>query len=230
MGIKENLNDILSGIKEVKNENKIQDDVKLIAVSKTVDSSRVVEAFNCGQLEFGENKVQELVKKFEEIDNKEYKFHMIGHLQTNKVKYLLDKVELIQSLDRLSLLKELEKRGRNNNYVFNCLIELNLAKEESKTGLHEEDLQELIEKIEECEFVKVKGLMTVAPFFEDLEEVRPYFKKMKDIFDDLKNKDFKNISMETLSMGMSHDYKIAIEEGSNMVRVGTSIFGERNYN
>lgn len=230
MGIKENLKDILNGIEDVKTKNKIQDNIKLIAVSKTVDSNRVIEAFNCGQVEFGENKVQELVKKYEEIDNQEYKFHMIGHLQTNKVKYLLNKVELIQSLDRLSLLKELEKRGRNNNYIFNCLIELNLAKEESKTGLHKEDLEELITKIEECEFVKVKGLMTVAPFFEDLEEVRPYFKEMKNIFEDLKNKDFNNISMETLSMGMSHDYKVAIEEGSNMVRVGTSIFGERNYN
>ncbi|HHX67400.1 MAG: YggS family pyridoxal phosphate-dependent enzyme [Miniphocaeibacter sp.] len=230
MSISTNLDEIQNNIKNIKDELSINRDITLIAVSKTVDSQRVLEAYNHGQKEFGENKVQELVKKYEEINNSDVIFHMIGHLQTNKVKYLVNKVKLIQSLDRLSLLKELEKRGKNNNYIFNCLIELNLAKEESKTGLHEEDLLELIEKIEECEFVKVKGLMTVAPYYEDLEKVRVYFRKLKNIYDDLANKNFKNINMEYLSMGMSHDYKVAIEEGSNMIRVGTSIFGERNYN
>ncbi|QQK07694.1 YggS family pyridoxal phosphate-dependent enzyme [Miniphocaeibacter halophilus] len=229
MSISSNLNEIKNNIENIKSELSIERDITLIAVSKTVDSNRVLEAYNSGQLEFGENKVQELIKKYEELNNSDIIFHMIGHLQTNKVKYLVNKVKLIQSLDRLSLLKELEKRGKNNNYVFNCLIELNLAKEESKTGLHEEDLPELIEKIEECNYVKVKGLMTVAPYFEDLEKVRVYFKKLKDIYENLASKKFKNITMEYLSMGMSHDYKVAIEEGSNMIRIGTSIFGERNY-
>lgn len=229
MSISTNLNEIKNNIEKIKRELSIDRDVTLIAVSKTVDSNRVLEAYNNGQREFGENKVQELIKKYEELDNSDIIFHMIGHLQTNKVKYLVNKVELIQSLDRLSLLKELEKRGKNNDYTFNCLIELNLAKEESKTGLHEEDLLELIEKIEECNYVKVKGLMTVAPYYEDLEKVRIYFKRLKDIYDNLASKNFKNITMEYLSMGMSHDYKVAIEEGSNMIRIGTSIFGERNY-
>ena len=230
MGISSNLNLIKNSIENLKYDLDINRDIKLIAVSKTVDSNGVLEAYSSGQLEFGENKVQELIKKIDEINNNEIKFHMIGHLQTNKVKYLIDKVELIQSLDRISLLKELEKRGKQNNYTFNCLIELNLGKEENKTGMHEEELENIIELIEECKFVKVKGLMTIAPFDLDLEEVRIYFKKLKRIYDELAEKEFNNITMEFLSMGMSHDYKVAIEEGSNMIRVGTSIFGERNYN
>ena len=230
MSISENLSNIKNNIEKLKEDLSIKEDITLIAVSKTVNSDRVLEAYESGQTEFGENKVQELIKKYDELNNDNINLNMIGHLQTNKVKYLVDKVKLIQSLDRLSLLKELEKRGKNNNYYFNCLIELNLAKEESKTGLHEEDLEELIQAIEKCEFVKVKGLMIVAPFLDDLEEVRVYFKQMKQIYDTLDKREFKNISMEFLSMGMSHDYEVAIEEGSNMVRIGTSIFGKRNYN
>ncbi|WP_099203111.1 YggS family pyridoxal phosphate-dependent enzyme [Miniphocaeibacter massiliensis] len=230
MSIKDNLEEINRSIEKLKKDLSIDRDITLIAVSKTVDSKRVLEAYECGQIDFGENKVQEITKKYEEINNEEISLHMIGHLQTNKVKYLINKVKLIQSLDRKSLLKELEKRGRANNSTFNCLIELNLAKEETKTGLHEESLEDLLNEVEKCEFVKVKGLMTVAPFLEDLEEVRVYFKQMKQIYDKLSKREFKNISMEILSMGMSHDYKIAIEEGSNMVRIGTSIFGKRNYN
>lgn len=231
MSIENNLAEINENIDKIRNNSKyVNDDFTLIAVSKTVDASKVTEAYKFNQVDFGENKVQELTKKYENLNNKNLKFHMIGHLQTNKVKYLVGKTELIQSLDRISLLKELEKRGRNNNYVFNCLIQLNLAKEDSKTGLYEEDLQKLIDNIEKMDFVKVKGLMMIAPFEENPEDVRKYFKKLRELFDSLNEKQFKNISMKYLSMGMSHDYKIAIEEGSNMIRIGTNIFGERNYN
>lgn len=230
MNISDNLAEIRNNIEIIKGKKSIEDDITLVAVSKTVESDKVTEAYEAGQIDFGENKVQELTKKYEELNNDNLNFHMIGHLQTNKVKYLVGKVKLIQSLDRISLLKELEKRGKNNNYIFNCLIQLNLAKEDSKTGLYEEDLQELIEEVEKMDFVKVRGLMSIVPFKENPDDVRVYFRRLKEIYDDLNSKDFTNISMEHLSMGMSHDYEVAIEEGANMVRIGTSIFGKRDYN
>lgn len=230
MSIAENLDKIRNNIDTIKKEKGLDYDITLIAVSKTVDEEKVVEAYEHGQRDFGENKVQELTKKESSLNNLEdINFHMIGYLQSNKIKYLVNTAKLIHSLDRKSLIKEMEKRGKSEDFTFNCLIQVNLAKEESKSGIYIEDLEELLTSIENANYIKVKGLMMIAPFYEDAEEVRPLFREMKEIFDELKVRDFKNIEMKYLSMGMSHDYKVAVEEGSNMVRIGTDIFGKRVY-
>lgn len=230
MSIAENLDKIRDNIDLIKKEKGLDYPITLIAVSKTVDEEKVMEAYEHGQRDFGENKVQELTKKESSLNNLEdINFHMIGYLQSNKVKYLVNTAKLIHSLDRKSLIKEMEKRGRNEDFIFNCLIQVNLAKEESKSGIYIEDLDELLTSIENSEHIKVKGLMMIAPFYEDAEDVRPLFREMKELFDELKSRDFKNIEMKYLSMGMSHDYKVAVEEGSNMVRIGTDIFGKRVY-
>lgn len=200
----------------------------LIAVSKTVDCDKIQEAIGWGITDIGENKVQEILRKEKELGDS-VRIHMIGALQRNKVKDVIDKSVLIHSLDRNSLLKEIEKRGRQKEQIVDCLIEINLGEEESKAGIYLENLEEFIQKIEHCSFVRIKGLMTIAPFFEDTEKVRPIFKKMKELYDDINSRKLNNFDMEYLSMGMSHDFKVAIEEGSNMVRIGTSIFGERDY-
>ena len=218
MGIKENLEKV---------EKQIPANVKLLAVSKTKPIEALEEAYQCGIRDFGENKVQELLKK-EEIFHKDVRWHLIGHLQTNKVKYLVDKVYLLHSLDSVKLLKELERVYKKNNKIINTLIEINIGREESKTGIFEENLEDFIEEIEKCSNVLVKGLMVIIPKGDE-ETNRMYFKKTKSIFDRLKTKNYKNISMDILSMGMTNDYKTAIEEGSTLVRVGTGIFGERDY-
>lgn len=230
MSIAENLDNIKNNIDIIKKEKGLDYDITLIAVSKTVDEEKVLEAYEHGQHDFGENKVQELTKKESSLNNLEdINFHMIGYLQSNKVKYLVNTAKLIHSLDRKSLIKEMEKRGKSEDFIFNCLIQVNLAKEESKSGIYLEDLEELLTSIEGSKYIRVKGLMMIAPFYEDAEEVRPLFRQMKELFDELKVRDFKNIEMKYLSMGMSHDYKVAVEEGSNMVRIGTDIFGKRVY-
>lgn len=218
MTIKENIIDV---------KKDLPDDVTLICVSKTKPNEAIVEAYESGERNFGENKVQELAAKYEELP-KDIKWHLIGHLQKNKVKYIVGKVELIHSLDNIKLLEELEKRYKLANEVANTLIQINIGNEDSKTGIDLKELEMLIEEVEKCQNVKVKGLMAIIPIGSD-DECREYFKKMKNIFEALKNKKFKNINMEILSMGMSGDYKIAIEEGSTMVRVGQGIFGSRNY-
>lgn len=230
MSIGENIDKIKSNIDLIKKEKGLDYPITLIAVSKTVDEEKVMEAYEHGQRDFGENKVQELTKKESSLNNLEdINFHMIGYLQSNKVKYLVNTAKLIHSLDRKSLIKEMEKRGRNEDFIFNCLIQVNLAKEESKSGIYIEDLEELLILIENSNYVKVKGLMMIAPFYEDVEKVRPLFRDMKKIYDELRTREFNNIEMKYLSMGMSHDYKVAVEEGSNMVRIGTDIFGKRVY-
>ncbi len=230
MSIAENLDKIRNNIDTIKKEKGLDYDITLIAVSKTVDEEKVLEAYEHGQHDFGENKVQELTKKESSLNNLEdINFHMIGYLQSNKVKYLVNTAKLIHSLDRKSLIKEMEKRGKSEDFIFNCLIQVNLAKEESKSGIYLEDLEELLTSIEGSKYIRVKGLMMIAPFYEDAEDVRPLFRQMKELFDELKVRDFKNIEMKYLSMGMSHDYKVAVEEGSNMVRIGTDIFGKRVY-
>ena len=219
MGIKENIECI---------KNKIPDDVKLLAVSKTKPLEYLEEAYECGIRDFGENKVQELVEKYENF-HKDVRWHLIGHLQTNKVKYLVDKVFLIHSLDSVNLLNMIEKVFGKAGKTADVLIQINIGREESKTGIFEEDLEDFILEIEKCEHVSVKGLMVIIPQGDE-ESNRKYFKKTKAIFDELKTRNFKNITMQILSMGMTHDYETAIEEGSTLVRGGTGIFGERNYN
>ena len=206
----------------------IPNEVTLLAVSKTKPLNELEEAYNAGLRDFGENKVQELKDKFENF-HKDVRWHFIGNLQTNKVKYLVGKTFLIHSLSSIKLLEVIEKEFGKKNIIADTLIQINIGREESKGGLLEEDLDTLIEAIEKCKFVKVKGIMSVIPKGNE-ESNRYYFKKVKDIFDSLKNKEFKNIQMEILSMGMTHDYHIAIEEGSNFIRIGEGIFGKRNYN
>lgn len=229
MTIQNNLEEVRNNIEEVlKKEGRDLNSLILLAVTKNYDVEKIREAIRLGVTDIGENRVQELVAKKEELGNIT-NYHMIGSLQTNKVKYIIDFIHLIHSLDRLSLLKELEKRAKNNGKIIHCLIQLNISKEKTKEGLYVEELENFVQEVEACKYVKIKGLMTMAPHYENIEDTRPVFRKAKAIFDDLKMRELKNFDMEYLSMGMSHDYKIAIEEGSNMVRIGTSIFGERDY-
>lgn len=208
-------------------KEKLPSEIKLIAVSKTKTVEDIKKIYDVGCRDFGENKVQELLNKYDKLPE-DIKWHLIGHLQTNKVKYLPNLVYLIHSLDSIKLLNEIEKQFSKCNKVANVLIQINIGKEEAKTGLNIEDLDELIAEVEKCNFVKVKGLMATIPKGDE-ESCRYYFKKMKEIFDNLTNKEFENISMEYLSIGMSGDYEYAIEEGSNMIRLGSKIFGKRNY-
>jgi pyridoxal phosphate enzyme (YggS family) len=219
MEIKQNIEEL---------QSKIPGEVKLLAVSKTKPLEDLEEAYMAGMRDFGENKVQEMVEKAENFHD-DVRWHMIGHLQSNKVKYLVDKVYLIHSLDSLNLLNEIEKVFGKANKVANTLIQINIGREESKSGILEENLYEFIGAIEECRYVSVKGVMVIIPIGDE-ESNRKYFRKTKKIFDELKEKEYKNISMNILSMGMTHDFMTAIEEGSNLVRIGTGIFGERNYN
>lgn len=216
--------DIKSNIQNI--QNMIPKDVTLVAVSKTKPIEDLLEAYDYGIRDFAENKVQELVFKEENLP-KDIRWHFIGLLQTNKVKYLVDKVHLIHSLSSTNLLLKIEKEFAKADKIANTLIQINIGREESKSGILEEDLFDIINQIEKCKFVKVKGLMTIIPKGND-EINRYYFKKVKNIFDKLKQEDYKNISMEILSMGMSNDYKAAIDEGSTLIRVGTGIFGIRN--
>lgn len=219
MSIEENIKDV---------KNNLPEGVTLIAVSKTKPVCDIQETYEFGIRDFGENKVQELVDKYDKLPD-DIRWHLIGHLQRNKVKYIVGKVHLLHSLDSVRLLNEIEKQYKKNNAVCNALIQINIGKEDSKTGIYLENLEELIKNCEECTNVKIKGLMAVIPKGDE-KTCKGYFKQMKDIFENLRSRKFKNIEMEILSMGMTHDYKYAVEEGSNMVRVGEGIFGKRNYN
>ncbi len=205
------------------------DDITLIAVSKTYPAKAVEEAITFGCLDFGENKVQELTQKIEEV-NKDVKWHQIGHLQTNKVKYIVGKTELIHSVDSYKLAVEIDKQSKKQSCITNILIEVNVAEEESKHGILVEEVIPFIKEVSKLPNIKIKGLMTVAPYVEDPEENRPIFRRLFELSVDIQKQKFDNVSSEILSMGMSNDYKVAIEEGSTMVRIGTAIFGNRNYN
>ena len=197
-------------------------------MSKTKPVETLEEAYNLGVRVFGENKVQELADKYEVLP-KDIHWHMIGHLQRNKVKYIIDKVDLIHSVDSVRLAETIEKEAAKHNLTANILIEVNVAKEESKFGIMPEELDEFIEKIAGFSHIQVKGLMTIAPFVEDPEENRPIFARLRKLSVDITAKNVDNITMSILSMGMTNDYQVAIEEGATMVRVGTGIFGARNY-
>jgi len=205
-----------------------RDEITLIAVSKTKPVSMLEEVYSTGIRDFGENKVQELSDKFE-ILPKDIKWHMIGHLQTNKVKYLMDKAYLIHSVDSLKLAKEIEKQAEKANRIVDILIEVNIAEEESKFGLAKEEVLALIKEISLFPHIRIKGLMTIAPYVENPEDNRLYFRQIKQLSVDIDSQNIDNVSMNILSMGMSGDYMVAIEEGATMIRVGTSIFGERVY-
>lgn len=227
--LKDNIDNIKQNISTIcRRIGKNPDDITLIAVTKTVDSERINRAIRFGIENIGENKVQEIMSKYENVDNS-VKWHLIGHLQTNKVKYIIDKVALIHSLDSTGLAREISKRAENAGLVMNVLVQVNVAKEETKFGIAYEDIDSFIKEISQYKGIKVEGLMTIAPYSEEPEEVRPVFRKLKEKFDILGRACIPNVEMKYLSMGMTNDYSIAIEEGSNMVRIGTGIFGKRNY-
>ena len=206
-----------------------REDVTLIAVSKTKPVSMLQEAYDQGIRVFGENKVQELVDKYE-VMPKDIKWHMIGHLQRNKVKYLVGKASLIHSVDSIRLAEQIEKEYAKADEIANILIEVNMAQEESKFGITSEETEQLVREIAKFPHIRIKGLMTIAPYTDNPESNRVYFRNMKKLSVDIENKNIDNVSMSVLSMGMTGDYQVAVEEGATLVRVGTGIFGERNYN
>lgn len=230
MSIKDNIISIKKNIDDIIKKNNIQEDVSLMAVTKTVDVDKVLEAIDAGITDIGENKPQELSRKYEAIGDK-VRYHLIGTLQTNKVKYIIDKVYMIHSLDRIALCDEIQKRAEKIDRIINCLVQVNISKEESKHGLEEEFVLDFIKEVSSnYKNIHIKGLMTMAPFIDDEEEIRKVFRGLKELSLQIKDLDLPNVEMNILSMGMSHDYKIAIEEGSTIIRLGTSIFGQRNYN
>jgi pyridoxal phosphate enzyme (YggS family) len=217
---------IEENIKNIKST--IEKKVTLIAVSKTKPIEEIEKVYDIGIRDFGENKVQEVIDKYDKLP-KDIKWHLIGHLQRNKVKYIVGKVYLIQSLDSIRLLQEIEKQYAAEEEIARVLIQVNIGREESKTGVLLEELEGLLHICESSNNVKVKGLMAIIPKGTE-ESCKCYFNKMKNIFEDLKTKNFKNVQMDILSMGMSGDYLMAVKEGSNMVRIGEGIFGKRDYN
>ena len=200
----------------------------LIAVSKTKPVEMLQEVYDCGCRHFGENKVQELMDKYDKLP-KDIKWHMIGHLQRNKVKYIVGKTYLIHSVDSLRLAEEISKEAVKKNVDVDILIEVNVAMEESKFGTTLEDAVKLTEEIAQLPNIHIKGYMTIAPFVDNPEENRVYFQKLKQLSVDITQKNIDNVSVECLSMGMTNDYEVAISEGATFVRVGTGIFGERDY-
>jgi len=218
MLVKQNLDSFKSGIKK---------DVTLVAVSKTKPISDILEAYKAGQRVFGENKIQEMVNKYEALP-KDIKWHMIGHLQSNKVKYMAHFVELIHGVDSLKTLKEIDKQAKKHDRVISCLLQARIAKEETKFGLEFSEIESILQSKElaELENIKIVGLMGMASFSSNEEEVSAEFQGLKNLYDGINQT---GIGLEILSMGMSGDYKIAIKNGSNMIRVGSAIFGSRNY-
>ena len=205
-----------------------REEVTLIAVSKTKPVETLQEAYDLGVRIFGENKVQELTAKYEALP-KDIHWHLIGHLQTNKVKYIIDKAELIHSVDSLKLAETIEKEAAKHDLIADILVEVNVAEEESKFGMKMEEVIPFVEKVSAFPHVRVRGLMTIAPFVEDPEENRSIFADLHKLYIDIKKKNHDNDTVSVLSMGMTNDYEVAIEEGATMVRVGTGIFGARNY-
>ncbi len=228
---------IVDNIKQIQNEIKDicesigrnPNEVTLIAVSKTKPYTDIEEALKSGCIDYGENKVQELDQKYDLLP-KDINWHMIGHLQRNKVKYLVGKAKMIHSVDSLRLANQIEKEYAKKDLVANILIEVNMAGEESKFGIKPEEAENLIKEISSHKHIKICGLMTIAPYTLNAEDNRIHFKNLKQLSVDIASKNIDNVTMDVLSMGMSGDYKVAIEEGATMIRVGTKIFGERNYN
>ena len=229
--IRENIESIRKRIADAaKRAGRDADDIKLIAVTKTVDVDKVEEAIAAGALDAGENKPQELARKYEVLGDK-IRWHQIGSLQTNKVKYIIDKVCMIHSLDREGLAEEIDKRASKIGRVIDCLVQVNISGEESKHGMSREEVEPFVRLVaEKYPNIKIKGLMTMAPFDAERDEIRKVFRDLKELSDEINNMNIGNVEMRELSMGMTNDFEIAVEEGATMVRVGTAIFGKRNYN
>ena len=229
--IRENIESIRKRIADaVVRAGRDADDIKLISVTKTVDIDKVEEAIVAGALDAGENKPQELARKYEVLGDK-IRWHQIGSLQTNKVKYIIDKVCMIHSLDREGLAEEIDKRANKAGRVIDCLVQVNISGEESKHGMSREEVEPFVRLVaEKYPNIRIKGLMTMAPFDAEKDEIRKVFRDLKELSDEINNMNIENVEMKELSMGMTNDFEIAVEEGATMVRVGTAIFGKRNYN
>lgn len=229
MDLKENLSSVLSRIEEAQNKSRFNQKVELIAVTKTVESDIINQALSLGVRNIGENKVQEVQRKYPDIKG-DVIWHLIGTLQTNKVKYIADKVDMIHSLDRIELAKEINRHAIKNNRIIKCLIQVKISEEDTKHGVEIDNVIPIVREISEIyPNIKICGLMGMAPYFEDKENARSYFINLRSLFDEVKDLNIPGVEMKHLSMGMSGDYEVAIEEGATMVRVGTAIFGERVY-
>lgn len=227
--LKDNLKQVEDNIaKACARAGRDRSEVTLIAVSKTKPVEMLQEIYDEGVRTFGENKVQEICEKYEQLPS-DIEWHMIGHLQRNKVKQVIDKAALIHSVDSYRLAQEISVQAQKKNICMPILVEVNIAQEESKFGISADDTVQLVEEIAALPNLEINGLMTIAPFVTDPEENRTYFRQIKQLSVDIKNKNIDNVSMDVLSMGMTGDYEVAIEEGATMVRVGTGIFGARNY-
>ena len=227
--LEENLHTIKQEIELFcKAKNRDPAEIKLVAVTKTIDTERINEVIDLGISDIGENKVQEVTTKYDSI-KKGVVWHLIGHLQSNKVKYIIDKVNLIHSVDSIALAKEISLRAGKISRTMDILIQVNPADEESKFGIAYDETEDFVKEVAELPNIRIRGLMTIAPFNEDLEKIRPYFRMMKEKFESLKSLKRENVTMEFLSMGMTGDYMVALEEGANIVRIGTGIFGKRDY-
>jgi pyridoxal phosphate enzyme (YggS family) len=226
-GISENIRTVRSRIERAAAKVGCSaDEIKLVAVSKTVEPERINQAILCGIDTIGENRVQEAEKKFKQI-TRPVKKHLVGHLQTNKAKKAVELFDFIQSVDSLRIAEEISKRGLEAGKVMEVLVEVNTSCEETKFGMEEDKVVPLVETISKLEGIKIKGLMTIGLFSDNPEDTRPCFKRLKEFFDRIKSAGIRNVEMRYLSMGMTGDFEVAIEEGSNMVRVGTGIFGAR---
>ena len=227
--LKEQLMQVEENIREAcKRSGRKREDVTLIAVSKTKPVEMLQEAYAAGVRDFGENKAQELCEKYGQLP-KDIRWHMIGHLQRNKVKQVIDSACLIHSVDSYRLAEEINIQAKKRSRVMPVLLEVNIAGEQTKFGVSKEDALLLAEEISKLDNIRIKGLMAVAPFTEDPEDNRQYFREIRQLSVDIKNKTIDNVSMDILSMGMTGDYMVAVEEGATMVRVGTGIFGARDY-
>lgn len=228
--IKENLNNIRENIKRAAlKSGRTEDDILLLGVTKTIDADRVNRLVDLGVTSLGENRVQELTEKYDKVSNS-VDWHLIGNLQTNKVKYVIDKVAMIHSVDRIKLAEEINRRAKEKDVAMKVLVEINIGQEESKHGISIKETENFIYELSKFPNIRVSGLMTVAPFVENPQENREYFQEIHEKFIDIKAKNIDNVSMDFISMGMTNDYEVAIEEGANIVRIGTGIFGKRNYN
>lgn len=228
--VEENYKRILDNVRETavkagRNEN----DVRLMCVTKTVEAPYINKVLELGADLIGENRVQEYLGKRDDLKLDGVEKHLIGHLQTNKVRQIAGQVDMIESVSSIKLAKEISKVSSNLGIITNCLVEVNIGKEESKSGIYIEELDEILAQISEMESIKVKGLMTIPPICDNENEARHYFEKMHNAFIDIKSKNMGNVEMQILSMGMSGDYEAAVAEGSNIVRVGSAIFGARKY-
>lgn len=227
--LKENLTNVENAVQAAcERSSRARSDVTLIAVSKTKPVEMLREIYDAGVRDFGENKVQEICEKYGQLPS-DIRWHMIGHLQRNKVKYIIDKVCMIHSVDSYRLAEEINIQAKKHQLAMPILLEINIAQEQTKFGVSKEDALLLAEEIAHLENVRVEGLMAVAPYVEDPEDNRKYFQEIKQLAVDIQHKNIDNISMHALSIGMTGDYTVAIEEGATMVRVGTGIFGERDY-